>query len=64
MKAPQSYAEAQAELNQLLLDLQQPDAAIDLLAERVTRAKHLIDWSREKLRTTDAEVQKLLSEDR
>lgn len=61
--APTDYATAQQELNGLLEELQRPDAPIDRLTEQVSRAKFLIDWAREKLRSTEAEVDALLREE-
>ncbi len=61
--APASYAAAQAELQQILETLQRPDSPLDELTERVKRAKVLIEWSRARLRATEAEVDLLLSEE-
>ena len=60
---PPDYAAAQRELNALLEELQRIDAPIDTLSAQVSRAKFLIDWAHERLRTTEAEIERLLSED-
>ena len=62
MKVPQSYAAAQEELEAILAELQRPDSPLDVLVERVARARELITWSREALRGTEREVDALLEE--
>lgn len=62
MSAPKDYAAAQAELEELLSSLQQPSVAIDSLTEKVARAKELLEWSKQKLRSTEAAIDQLLSE--
>jgi len=56
MSAPKDYASAQAELEELLASLQQPSVAIDSLTEKVARAKELLEWSKQKLRSTEASI--------
>ena len=60
MSAPKDYASAQAELEELLSSLQQPSVAIDSLTEKVARAKELLEWSKQKLRSTEAAIDQLL----
>jgi len=62
MSAPKDYAAAQAELEELLVSLQQPSVEIDSLTEKVARAKELLAWSKQKLRNTEAAIDQLLSE--
>jgi exodeoxyribonuclease VII small subunit len=62
MKAPKDYAAAQAELEELLSALQQPSVEIDSLTQKVARAKELLEWCKEKLRTTESAIDELLSE--
>jgi len=62
MSAPKDYASAQAELEELLASLQQPSVAIDSLTEKVARAKELLEWSKQKLRSTEASIDQLLSD--
>ncbi len=62
-RAPTSYAAAEEEIQQILALLQQPDSPLDALTERVTRAKFLLDWSRERLRATAAEIDQLLTQE-
>lgn len=59
---PKSYAAAQEELETILAKLQSPDAPLDELTGAVRRAKTLIQWLREALRETEAEVEGLLNE--
>lgn len=62
MSAPKDYAAAQAELEQLLTSLQQPSVEIDSLTEKVARAKELLEWSKQKLRSTEEAIDQLLSD--
>ncbi len=62
MSAPKDYAAAQAELEELLSSLQQPSVEIDSLTQKVARAKELLEWCKEKLRTTESAIDELLSE--
>ena len=62
MSAPKDYASAQTELEELLSSLQQPSVEIDSLTEKVARAKELLEWSKQKLRSTEAAIDQLLSE--
>ena len=59
---PKSYAAAQEELEDILAQLQTPDAPLDELTTRVRRARELITWLRTTLRDTEAEVEGLLGE--
>ena len=46
---PAGYAEALAELEAILSDLESADVDVDVLATRVQRATHLIAFCRERL---------------
>lgn len=59
---PESYAAAQDELRGLLDALQGEDVDLDAMTVRVERARELIAWSRERLRTTQLAVDDLLAE--
>lgn len=61
-RVPTSYATAQAELEDILAELQAPDAPLDVLAARVGRARVLLAWCRNELRTTEREVDALLED--
>ena len=59
---PSNYAEAQRELQSILEYLQSPEANVDHLAEKVARARELVEWSRAQLRATEEQVNGLLGE--
>jgi len=62
MSAPKDYASAQVELEELLASLQQPAVEIDSLSEKVARAKELLEWSKQRLRSTEESIEQLLSD--
>lgn len=47
--APDGYADAAAELERILHDIEDDDVDVDVLAERVERAAALIAWCRERI---------------
>jgi len=55
-----TYESAMKELEQILADLEGGDVGIDELTEKITRAKYLGTYCKERLRKTDEEVRKLL----
>jgi exodeoxyribonuclease VII small subunit len=57
-----SYEKAKAELEQILDELERGDTGVDTLAKHVKRAGELIRQCREKLRSTEKEVEGLLGE--
>lgn len=54
-----TYESAQEELQQIVRDLQAETVRIDELSEKIARAHTLIQFCRERLRATEAEVAKL-----
>ncbi|MEO0338247.1 MAG: exodeoxyribonuclease VII small subunit [Bacteroidota bacterium] len=54
-----SYEEALQELQVIVQQLQQNEIGVDDLATKVKRAAALIKYCREKLRTTEDEIQNL-----
>ena len=54
-----SYESAQQELQQIVQDLQSEAVRIDELGEKIACANALIQFCRERLRTTEEEVAKL-----
>jgi exodeoxyribonuclease VII small subunit len=46
---PTSYGEAVAELEAILREIEDAEVDVDVLAERVQRAAHLIDWCRTRI---------------
>jgi exodeoxyribonuclease VII small subunit len=57
--APKTYEAAMQELEKLVADLQSDMVNIDELAEKSKRAASLIKWCKEKLRSTENEVEKI-----
>ncbi|MCB0580374.1 MAG: exodeoxyribonuclease VII small subunit [Phaeodactylibacter sp.] len=54
-----SYEEALEELQQIVVQLQEDAASVDELSEKVQRAAELIAYCREKLRTTEENLEGL-----
>ena len=50
------YAEATAELDAILTELERDDLDVDLLAVKVRRAAELLTWCRSRIRVATAEV--------
>lgn len=58
----QSYASSFEELQQIVNDMERGEIGIDELSIKVKRAAELIQFCRNKLKTTEMDVQKILSE--
>ena len=54
-----TYEKAFAELQQILQDLQNEAVGMDELGGKIERANALIAFCRERLRATEAEIEKL-----
>lgn len=54
-----SYEEALLELQQIVAQLQEDAVSVDELSEKVQRAAELIAYCREKLRTTEENLEGL-----
>lgn len=54
---PAGYAEALAELEAILVDLERADVDVDVLAERVQRATHLIGFCRERIGSAKVQIE-------
>ena len=63
MKKNETYQSALEELQNLGDQLQSNEIAIDELSERVERAQTLIAFCREKLRSTETTIDRLLGDD-
>ena len=59
---PIGYAEAQAELEQILAELEDDSIDIDRLTEQVRRAAELIRLLRERLGTARMEVEQIVAD--
>lgn len=57
-----SYEKAKAELEEILEELERGETGVDTLAKHVKRASELIRLCREKLRSTENEVDTLLKD--
>ncbi len=51
-----SYAEATAEIDAILTELERDDLDVDLLATKVRRAAELLTWCRSRIRVATEEV--------
>jgi len=56
------YAEAFEELQQIVSEIEEGEITVDVLAEKVKRAAFLIRLCKEKLTTTEEDVNKILKE--
>lgn len=56
-----SYEQALTELQQIVTALENGAISIDELAEKTARAAAMIEFCREKLRTTEAQVNRLFN---
>ena len=57
-----SYSRALSELEKIIGEIESEEADLDVLSEKVKRAAHLIKFCRARLRSTEEEVKKALSE--
>jgi len=56
-----TYSQALSELEKIVSEIESEEVDIDILAEKIKRASFLITFCKEKLRTADDEVKKVLS---
>ena len=52
-----SYAEATAEIDAILVELERDDLDVDVLAAKVRRASELLTWCRSRIRAATDEVE-------
>lgn len=62
MASKLSYEKAVAELQQIINELQEEMVSMDDLSAKVKRAAELIQWCREKLRSTGEEIEGLFKD--
>lgn len=55
-----SYSNAMKELQTIMSEIEQNDANIDILIEKVKRASELIKYCKKQLTETNSEIQKVL----
>jgi exodeoxyribonuclease VII small subunit len=56
-----TYEKAYAELEKISEEIENEDVSIDILAERVKRASELVLFCQTKLKSAEAEVNKILA---
>lgn len=57
-----TYSQALTELERIINDIESEEIDVDVLTEKVRKATSLIKFCRGKLRNTEEEVKKVLSE--
>jgi len=57
-----TYSLALTELEQIISEIESEEINVDLLAEKVRKAAYLIKFCKDRLRNTEEEVKKALSE--
>jgi len=57
-----SYSQALTELEGIVSEIDSENADLDILEEKIRRAAFLIKFCKDKLRNTEEEVKKILSE--
>ena len=62
-KMTMTYSQAREELDTLVEALEQPNADLGQMAEKVKRAVELVAWCREYLRSVKEESDKILTPD-
>lgn len=62
MKEELTYEDAYAELQRVIAEIERGEISVDVLAEKVKRATTLIRFCKEKLKSTEMDVQKILEE--
>jgi exodeoxyribonuclease VII small subunit len=58
-----TYEEALKRLHEIVEQLEQKEVKIDALSETVTEAKSLVDFCREKLERTEADIKKIIDDE-
>lgn len=57
-----SYREAVKEIEEILSQIENEELEVDELTEKVKRATTLLKWCREKLRSTEVEIDSILKD--
>ena len=60
MEPAMTYEEAYKELTQISSEIENETISVDVLAEKVKRASELIAYCQDKLKSTEAEVNKII----
>lgn len=62
MEANLTYETAYKELAQIAKEIENETVSVDVLAQKVKRASELITFCQSKLKSTEAEVNKIISQ--
>jgi len=62
MNTHTTYESAYQELQQIAREIESESVSVDVLAEKVKRAAELITYCQQKLRSTEAEVAKIIEQ--
>ena len=62
MKKHLTYSEAISELEKIVNQIENEEVDVDILAEKIKRAAYLMTFCKNKLKGTEGEVKKLLTE--
>jgi exodeoxyribonuclease VII small subunit len=62
METTLTYETAYAELKKITSEIESETVSVDVLAAKVKRASELIEFCQTKLRTTEAEVMKIIQQ--
>jgi len=57
-----TYEEALKKLHEIVKKLEQKEVKIDALSDTVSEAKSLVDFCRDKLEKTEADIKKIIDE--
>ena len=61
-KNTQTYEQAYNELQSIIQEIEAGEISVDVLSEKVKRAAELIHFCKEKLTSTEQDVQKILDD--
>ena len=62
METTLTYETAFKELEEIVNNIQNETVSVDILAQKVARANELLKFCREKLRSTEVEVNKVIGQ--
>lgn len=62
METPLTYEAAYAELQRISQEIENESVSVDVLAEKVKRASYLIQYCQAKLKSTEEEVNNILTQ--
>ncbi|HNT41263.1 MAG TPA: exodeoxyribonuclease VII small subunit [Tenuifilaceae bacterium] len=61
-KKPQRYIDAINEIEQIITEIENNELDVDDLTEKIRRASELLKFCKTKLRATEEEIQKIISD--